>query len=52
MNARSLITSPASAVTPAEVRVASYDWQALTGELDNHGCAVLPKLLSPRNAVP
>jgi hypothetical protein len=35
------------AAMSAEARVASYDWQALTGELDSYGCAVLPKLLSP-----
>jgi hypothetical protein len=28
-------------------RVSAYDWQALTGELDRYGCAVLPKLLAP-----
>jgi hypothetical protein len=27
--------------------VAAYDWQALASELDNYGCAVVPKLLSP-----
>jgi uncharacterized protein len=37
----------AFAVASAEARVAAYDWQALAGELDNYGCAVLPKLLSP-----
>lgn len=31
---------------PAEARVSGYDWQALARELDNYGCAVLPKLLS------
>jgi hypothetical protein len=31
----------------AEARVAAYDWLAVTGDLDNYGCAVLPKLLSP-----
>ena len=39
--------SSASAGMSAEARVAAYDWQALAGELDNYGCAVLPKLLSP-----
>ena len=34
------------AVTSAEARVAAYDWPALADELDNHGCAVLPNLLS------
>lgn len=28
-------------------RVAAYDWQGLTGELDEYGCAVLDGLLSP-----
>jgi len=36
-----------SAGVPAETRVEAYEWQALAGELDNFGCAVLPKLLSP-----
>ena len=35
-----------AASTSAETRVGAYDWQALTGELDEYGCAVLPKLLS------
>jgi len=30
----------------AEARIAAYDWQALAGELDSYGCAVLPNLLS------
>src|SRR5229473_1369365 len=47
MNARSSTISSASAVTSAEARVCAYDWQALAGELDSYGCAVLPKLLSP-----
>ena len=34
------------AAMSAEARVAGYDWQALTSELDSYGCAVLPKLLS------
>ena len=49
MNARSSTvpsTSSASAATSAEARVAAYDWQSLKGDLDNYGCAVLPKLLS------
>jgi len=33
-------------VTPAEARVAAYDWHALAEELDNFGCAVVPALLS------
>src|SRR5258708_19232459 len=47
MKPRSSAISSAPAVTSAEARVATYDWQALAGELDNYGCAVLPKLLSP-----
>src|SRR5262252_2850729 len=47
MKPRSSATSSAPAVTSAEARVATYDWQALAGELDSYGCAVLPKLLSP-----
>src|SRR5258707_9616141 len=47
MKPRSAAISSASAVTSAELRVAAYDWQALAGELDSYGCAVLPKLLSP-----
>ena len=30
----------------APSRIDGYDWQALADELDNYGCAVLPKLLS------
>jgi hypothetical protein len=39
--------SPTISVRSAEERIAAYDWQALAGELDGYGCAVLPKLLSP-----
>lgn len=37
--------SSASAVASAEARVTAYDWQALAGELGDHGCAVLRNLL-------
>jgi hypothetical protein len=37
---------PASSAPAAEARVAAYDWAALAGELDAHGCAVLGNLLS------
>src|SRR5713226_2921284 len=47
MKPRAIAISSASAVTSAEARVAAYDWQALAGELDSYGCAVLPKLLLP-----
>ena len=45
MIARSPTSPSASAVSSARTRVAAYDWQALAGELDSYGCAVLPKLL-------
>jgi len=47
MSARPTTIFSASAVSSAKARVAAYDWQALAGELDRYGCAVLPKLLSP-----
>jgi uncharacterized protein len=47
MNARLSAIARASAVTSAEARVAAYDWQALAGELNSYGCAVLSELLSP-----
>ena len=47
MKPRSPSLSPAPAALSSDARVAAYDWPALTGELDNYGCAVLPKLLSP-----
>jgi uncharacterized protein len=47
MSARSSRISPASAAESAEERVAVYNWQALAGELNNYGCAVLLNLLSP-----
>src|SRR5215471_1175199 len=47
MSARSTTIFSAPAVSSAKARVAAYDWQALAGELDSYGCAVLPKLLSP-----
>jgi uncharacterized protein len=46
MSARPSRMSSASAVASAEARVAAYDWDALAGELDSYGCAILPKLLS------
>jgi uncharacterized protein len=33
-------------VRSGQQRVAAHDWQAVAGELDAYGCAVLPKLLS------
>jgi uncharacterized protein len=46
MSARPSGMSSASAVSSAEARVTAYDWDALAGDLDTYGCAVLPKLLS------
>ena len=46
MSARPSRMSSASAVSSAEARVTAYDWDALAGDLDSYGCAVLPKLLS------
>ena len=45
MNA-SVSSLPVSAVSPAETRVAGYDWPAITTELDSFGCVILPKLLT------
>jgi hypothetical protein len=47
MTPRSSSVTSASAASSAELRVNAYDWRATAGELDNYGCAVLPKLLSP-----
>jgi len=46
MSARPSRMSSASGVSSADTRVTAYDWDALAGELDTYGCAVLPKLLS------
>ncbi|GAB1581211.1 2OG-Fe(II) oxygenase [Phyllobacterium phragmitis] len=40
-------TPPPSVVKAAEERVDSYDWTALASDLDDYGCAVLEKLLTP-----
>jgi uncharacterized protein len=45
MSPRPSIAAVASAGVSAEARVAAYEWQMPAGELDNFGCAVLPKLL-------
>jgi hypothetical protein len=37
----------ATADTSLEARVAALDWKALAGELDSHGCIVLPNVLTP-----
>src|SRR5262245_26839044 len=37
----------ASELAVAE-RVAAFDWQRLAADLDAHGCAIMPALLSPQ----
>ena len=46
MKPRSTAISSTPAATSAEARVGAYDWQALAGELDSYGCAVMLELLS------
>ena len=46
MSGRSSVASSASGTSSTESRVDGFDWQAAAAELDNYGCAVLPKLLS------
>jgi uncharacterized protein len=41
-------TPERNAPQSAGERVGSYDWNALAGELNAYGCAVLPKLVSAR----
>ena len=47
MTAQATVRSARPATMPAEARVAGFDWQAVTADLDAGGCAVLPKLFSP-----
>jgi hypothetical protein len=47
MDAPHETASSATAIKSATARVALYDWRKLSGELDNFGCAVMEKLLSP-----
>jgi hypothetical protein len=47
MKPHSFTMPRASTIVAAEARVAVHDWPAITGGLDQYGCAVLPKLLSP-----
>lgn len=49
MNPPSLSHRLASAGLSVEARVAAYDWQAHTSDLDSYGCTVLPELLSPED---
>jgi uncharacterized protein len=47
MKALSSSITSVSAGVRAETGIAAYNWSALAGELDQFGCAALPKLLSP-----
>ncbi|HEY0182953.1 MAG TPA: 2OG-Fe(II) oxygenase [Rhodopila sp.] len=47
MNPSTTIVPPASVVHAAEARVAKYDWQRLSAELNAYGCTVIEQLLSP-----
>lgn len=49
MKTHSSTVSSTFADMSAAARVAGYDWRALAAELENYGCAVLPKLLSFRD---
>ncbi|MFF2082057.1 2OG-Fe(II) oxygenase [Kitasatospora sp. NPDC058162] len=40
-------TAPTTALAPVRQRVDAADWPALTEELDAHGCALTPQLLTP-----
>ena len=33
-------------MTTIEERISKYDWKAVTEEMNAHGCAVLPKVLT------
>ncbi len=48
MSRRLSLVAPTAESGSAAARIAAYDWQALAGELDSWGSAVLPKLLSPQ----
>ena len=46
MNFASVVRT-STAIRTAEMRVAQYDWTALSEELSGYGCAVMRKLLAP-----
>ena len=46
MNFASVVRT-STAIRTAEMRVAQYDWSALSKELSGYGCAVIKNLLSP-----
>lgn len=47
MSASATSISAGSPAASAETRVGECDWDALATELDNYGCAVMAKLLTP-----
>jgi hypothetical protein len=47
MNALPKAGPMSSAARPAETRVSQYNWETLSEDLNEYGCAVLEKLLSP-----
>lgn len=47
MNAQTKTASDRPVSQSAAERAARYDWDALSGELDSYGCAILAKLLTP-----
>lgn len=47
MKAATAFASPPEAVSAAAERVAAYDWPALCAELNDQGCTVLERLLTP-----
>ena len=46
MSARLSGVTSLSATVRADARVTSYDWQAISDDLNGYGCAVIPALLS------
>lgn len=48
MNFASVVRT-STAIRTAEMRVAQYDWSALSKELSGYGCAVIKNLLSPED---
>jgi hypothetical protein len=47
MNARFSSDASSASISTASERVERYDWDALSAEVSNFGCAVIEKLLSP-----
>ena len=47
MNARARILPSAKVIAAAGERIANYDWQRVTADLSDFGCAVIKSLLDP-----